>query len=117
MDIMVFGLFLFYSLISLGYAFYNKKVIYLAAVSGLFILSVLAPAMLTEGLTQTFSGTYGFLNGTASVTGAVSSSVVILSNTNIFTQAIGTFLIILGIMTFFLTFWYMLKGSSEEDED
>lgn len=117
MNVIVFSIFLFFSLLSLGYSFYNKKVIYFAFITSLFIIAVLGGSILSEGLTETYAGSYGFAyNNTSALTGMVSTTVTILANTNIFAQAIGSFLIVLGLITLFLAFWYMLKGSEEEEE-
>ena len=117
MDVIIFMAFLFFSLISLGYAFYNKKVIYLAIISSLVII-VLAAALMTEGITQMFAGSYGFFNNTSNstATGMSAIKVTILENTNVFAQGSGAFLVVLGLMTLFLTFYFMLKGSEEEEE-
>lgn len=112
MEITIFATFLFFTLALLGYAFYNKKVIYLAAISS-FLLLLLGASVLDVGLSITYAGSYGFLNNTSAITGMVST---VSTFKDIYTTASGMFLVILGIMTMFLTFWFMLKGS-EEDED
>lgn len=112
METVIFSAFLFFILALLGYAFYNKKVIYLAAISS-FLLLLLGASVLDAGITQTYAGSYGFLNNTSSVTGMVTTTVTYKDT---YTSACGMFLIVLGIMTMFLTFWFMLKGSEEDEE-
>jgi hypothetical protein len=113
METVIFSAFLFFTLALLGYAFYNKKVIYLAAISS-FLLLLLGASILDVGLSITYAGSYGLLlNNTSAITGMVST---VTTFKDIYTTACGMFLVILGIMTMFLTFWFMLKGS-EEDED
>jgi hypothetical protein len=112
MEVIIFQSFLFFSLFLLGYAFYNKKVIYLAAITS-FLLMLLGASILVSGLDITYAGSYGFLNNITSVTGMVTTKV---TYNDIYTTAGGMFLVILGIMTLFLTFWFMLKGSEEEED-
>lgn len=97
MELLIFSTFLFFALALMGYAFYNKKVIYLAAITS-FLLMLLGASILTDGLTITYSGI----------------DAVVFND--IYISAGGMFIVILGVMTLFLTFWYMLKGSEEEEE-
>jgi hypothetical protein len=113
METVIFSAFLFFTLALLGYAFYNKKVIYLASVSSLLMI-ILGTSIVAGGITQTYAGAYGFLNGTAAVTGIATTTVTF---NDVYTTAGGTFLGLLGILTFMLSLYYMLKGSEEEEED
>jgi hypothetical protein len=126
METVILQTFLFFTLFLLGYAFYNKKVIYLAIISS-FLLILLGANVLSVGITYTThdtvaqswlqqtTGNTTVYNTTSSIISAFTDTVTTWKD--VYTSACGMFLVLLGIMTLFLSFFYMLKGSSEEEEE
>lgn len=125
METIILQTFLFFTLALLGYAFYNKKVIYLAIISS-FLLMLLGANMLSVGMTYTTHDTVAQswlqqTSGNATVYNTSSSIISAFTDTittwkDVYTSACGIFLVLLGLMTLFLSFFYMLKGSEEDEE-
>jgi uncharacterized membrane protein len=126
MEIVILQTFLFSSLFLLGYAFFNKKVIYLAAITS-FLLVLLGADVLANGITYTTHDTVAqsWLQqtvGNATVYNTTSSIISAYSDTvttwnDIYTSAYGMFIVLLGIMTLYLTITYLKKGSEEDREE
>lgn len=54
-------------------------------------------------------------NTTSSIISAYTDTITIWKD--VYTGAIGTFLILFALLTFFLTFFYILRGSIEDKEE
>ncbi len=94
-------------------AFYNKNALFMNIFTSLMII-LLGASILSDGIDITTVTHYAFENLHPPDDIHIGVQTEATNYTSVFISAFGSFLVLLGIAIFWLTFYYLYRGGSKE---